>query len=203
MILLWVSKAPLQMIIYVRHSDDEGGNCSRAHDCKLTRNGLRLASRVGTELIEKYGIPNIIFVSPFRRTIQTTQSMLKTVDSSIIDIRQDIRIGRYFSSREQRHPDIAPQTDVTGLPIEESYTAFKRRVRRFARSIQEYEDANVVVWVVTHALVYKRIGEYYDKNLPGHIPFMHNFRVGHRIRHRRHTHRDHRTRREHNHHVLR
>lgn len=169
------------MIVYVRHSDDEGGDCSKAHDCRLTRRGISLASTVGSKLIEKYGIPNIVYVSPFRRTIQTVNAMLRSVDTTNIEVIEDVRIGRYFSSREQRHPDIDPQTDVTGLHVEESYTQFKHRVRRFARFMKQFVASDQVAWVVTHALVYKQLAYYYSRDIPSHIPFMHNFRIGRRI----------------------
>lgn len=159
-------------IVFIRHSDDEGHHCSRLHDCELNPNGENLAMRVGRQIIDEYGIPDIVYCSPFRRTIQTMENMLYGVDMDDIDVRVDPMLMRYFARNEKRRPDIAPQTRGCEKYINESYNGFKRRVDRFIRKIERYERSKKLVFVVTHTLVYIRIGRLYHASLPRYIPFM-------------------------------
>lgn len=159
------------MYIFIRHSDDESDGCSQDHDCQLARYGKHLATKVGKKLIRKYGVPNVIYVSPFRRTLQTMEYMLYDVDRTDIKIIEDVRISRYFSSSDKRNPKLDKQTKKKNVPIYESYSEFKSRVDDF---IEDLNDDDKLVWVITHVVVYKRLCRYFDKHINGHVPFMHH-----------------------------
>lgn len=156
------------VLIFVRHSDDESVDCSQIHDCQLVKNGWRLARNVGKKLIDKYGIPDIIYVSPFRRTIQTMEGMLNGRSTEIIE---DKRLCRYFNGSSKYSPKVDPKTMKKNIPIKESFDEFEKRVKNFSRFIST-SSPDKVIWIITHVLVYKRL----IKTSRGHIPFM-DYRV--------------------------
>ena len=162
------------VLIIIRHGDDENGRCSKKNDCSLVKDGIRLASRVGKELITKYGVPDKIYVSPFKRTLQTLDAMVRDTDD--IEVIEDKGLCRYFTEREKRDPKIHKETMRKNIPIDESYTQFRNRVSRCISFITENTGKDEVVWVITHTLVYKRFGRHFGVDLPSRIPFMHNFR---------------------------
>jgi broad specificity phosphatase PhoE len=162
-------------IIYIRHSDDEGGDCSKLQDCQLNQEGRKLAIRTGYKLIKKHGLPNIIYCSPFRRTLQTMENMLRNKDRSGIKIYKETRLSRYFSSSEKLRPNIDPNTMKADIDIHESFEEFKIRIDKFSDSIESLTENNDVIWCITHTTVYKRLSKKYDIKLPKYIPFCHYF----------------------------
>ena len=157
------------MLIIIRHSDDESDGCTDNHDCQLATNGKHLARKVGRKLIKEHGLPDIIFVSPFLRTLQTMRYMLDGLDTSSIKIVEDVRLSRYFFDRDKANPIISPKTKSKNIPIDETYREFKARVRDF---IEDMNYHNKNVWVITHVVVYKQICRHYQHDVHGHIPFM-------------------------------
>lgn len=167
------------MLIFVRHSKDTSRGAHR-HDGRIVKEGKKLAERSGRRLVKKYGTPDIIYCSPFQRTRETMESMIKggkfeTRPSIILDTR----LSRYFSGREKQDPSIFTSTEEYGIPINESWNEFKYRVRDFIKDLEkkDYFRKDIVVWVITHALVYKEIARKYRHKLPEKIPFMDYFRV--------------------------
>ena len=69
------------MLIYLRHGDDRGNDVYR-HDRPLTGRGRKKARKAFGDLAEKYGHPDTLFVSPFRRAIQTLE-----IDSGSNNVR--------------------------------------------------------------------------------------------------------------------
>lgn len=162
-------------IIYIRHSDDEGGDCSKLQDCQLNDEGRKLAIRTGYKLIKKHGLPNIIYYSPFRRTLQTMDNMLWKKDRSGIKIYKEPKLARYFSSNEKKNPDVDPKTLKSDIDIYETYDEFKARINEFSESIEYLAESDNLVWCITHTTVYKRLSKIYNVRLPKHIPFCHHF----------------------------
>lgn len=167
------------MLIYIRHSKEEANNdATHAHDPKLTRDGRSLAIRKGVKLLSKYGIPRIIYCSPFRRTRQTLEYMLSELSKAqkdSIQIIYDVDLARYFSNEEKSHPDIDPVTEQMSLPIQESYHEFSNRIRKATLKYDKHLDDKEVIWCITHTTVYKRLAKIYNIEIPAHIPFVHSF----------------------------
>lgn len=170
------------MIIIIRHSDDESDGCSQEHDCQLAKNGRFLAYKVGKKLIDEHGLPDQIYVSPFRRTIQTMKYMLYKTNTQNIEIIEDKRLSRYFTSKEKRNPIIDRTTRNKDIPIYESFNEFKERIADFNFDIidnaADATDGNdKIIWIITHVVVYKRLYQYITngKELKGHIPFMDHY----------------------------
>lgn len=156
-------------ILYIRHSSDDGV-CTRAHDCDLTHEGKELAKKIGKKLISKYGLPSVIYVSPFHRTLQTVNAMLD--GSSSIPIIKENKLSRYFSSREKQNPQLYPDTMQEKIPIQDSYSDFKKRIRHFDANLTQRKQRGVI-WCVTHSTVYKQLASLNEKKIPSYIPFMH------------------------------
>lgn len=160
------------MIILVRHSDDESDGCSQEHDCQLARRGRNLAYKVGKKLIERYGMPDLILVSPFRRTIQTMRYMLYNVNTDHIKMIEDRRLSRWFTSKQKKRPIVDKVTLEKDIPINETYREFKERIVDFANEVDTLDSKDKVIWVITHVVVYKRLCNLYGLKINHHVPFM-------------------------------
>lgn len=170
------------MLIYIRHSHDEGHNQGPRHDHDITKKGKSLAKEVGKKLLDKYGLPTIIFCSPFLRTRKTLKYILKNLDENDIkslNIIYDNNLARYFSKREQEDPSVLPETLKFDIPIQESNSDFHQRVDEHIAETkkQNYLSSDRVYWVITHALIYKRVAKHYEITIPERIPFMHYFKL--------------------------
>ena len=165
------------MLIYIRHSDDEDNHCTKLHDCELSEYGKKLAQRVGKRMIEKYGIPTIIYYSPFRRTTQTMDNMLMDINRDNMTLIKEVNLSRYFSSKEKRNPSIDKETAKLDIPIHEHRNEFKLRIDEFSNLIYHHVSSNEIVWAITHAIVYKNLAKKYYISIPKHIPFMDYFIV--------------------------
>lgn len=164
------------MIIFIRHSNDEGDDPTFIHDPNLTREGKELAKRKGRRIIEKYGQPEEVFCSPFRRTRQTLKYMLR--GSAKPKITYDGRLSRYFSSNEKRNPDVSGETiERCKVPIYETPRDFSNRVREIILDLEKINHEKKVYWCITHALVYKKIAEHYNVKTSKKISFMASFKI--------------------------
>lgn len=167
------------MLIFVRHSDDSSKNAHR-HDGAITSRGKRRAQKVAKKMVSRYGKPDRIYCSPFQRTRETMENMLIGANlEQRPSIVMDPRLSRYFSSKEKADPSIFTKTEDYGVPIYESWRDFNNRVRNFLKELEDKQlfDEGVVIWVITHALVYKRCAYRYKFKIPENIPFMHKFKV--------------------------
>lgn len=167
-------------MIYIRHGNDEHPEKTYKHDPLLIDKGIKDIKRVTKLLVKKYGFPKIIYTSPFRRAVLTTEIMIKTIKKmggKVPKLFLSNSISRYFSKREQQNPLIAPETRANKPPIYESYNStFRERVQNHLQKMDRlYEYKRYDVWCVTHALVYKQIALTHNIPIPEHIPFLHNF----------------------------
>lgn len=151
-------------IFILRHED-------RPQDCSfftpLTKIGLENSVNL-IKLLDNYGI-NLIFSSPFIRTLQTIYPFSSSKGLSInID----------YSLSELHHPDIIPKqavgmslpeylaesfkvdpenisiTKPDGIVYPESQKDLEKRVKRFFKDIiTKYHDTNYNIVVVTHKAV--------------------------------------------------
>lgn len=186
------------MLVYIRHGHDEYADATYAHDNNLTDRGRKQSYRLAKKLLRRYGAPTKIYCSPFRRTKQTSKQMAKYLQQKGYSPRMsyDPLLSRYFSSSETPH--IAPETEKYEVPLDEGHQRFKRRCKKIARQYHHYADEKEIVWVITHALVYKRICRYYDQECSSRVSFLSWFIVPsskhdtHHSSHRQPTHADHR-----------
>src|SRR5712671_530312 len=96
------------MLLYLRHGDDRGTDVYR-HDRRLNSRGKKKAVKEAKHLIEKYGHPDAVFVSPFRRAIETLDCMTACFVRPV-EIHRDARIAQYLSEKQRRDPCLSPET---------------------------------------------------------------------------------------------
>lgn len=165
------------MLIYIRHSDDEVSDPTFIYDPKITYNGKKLAYKEGYRLIKKYGIPDIIYCSPLRRTKLTLKYMLYSLDDEVkenIKIYNDTNASRYFPKKEKNKHEVSPNTLKSIIPLYETYDQFTERVKAHSQYLEKYINSDKVVWCITHTTFYKKLCKLYSIELPSRIPFMHN-----------------------------
>lgn len=155
------------MLIYLRHGDDRGTDIYR-HDRQLNARGKKKARKVFDDLAEKYGHPDTLFVSPFRRAIQTLEAMA-TRFKRPVDIHRDSRIAQYLS--EKREPLIRPETAAL-VTIEESLDAFRARVRDQVEDAKRRKSAGASIWCITHQIVIEEVAGHFGMKISGDLDFL-------------------------------
>lgn len=170
------------MIIYIRHSDDEDNDPTFIHDPKLTSKGVKLAHKKGKKLIKKYGIPEIIYLSPFRRAKQTLAQLLLYLSEeqkNKIQIIEDPLLSRYFSSGQQKKVDVHRDTKRANIPVKENKDKLNKRVKTQVEKMKEndFHINDQVIWCITHAIIIKKISSRFHVETPSHIPFVYHFKV--------------------------
>jgi broad specificity phosphatase PhoE len=155
----------------MRHGKDK--RTKYRNDEKLTESG-KLETREKTEqLIEDYGIPDIIYYSPFYRTRESTKEMKKVLKDKYnvkVKTKVDFRLGRYFSPRERRNPDIHSSTYKNGALVDENKKEFQRRVKEQFEHVKEKDKT--VIWNITHSLVLLHVSHLSDISHDPHVEYL-------------------------------
>lgn len=157
------------MLILIRHAEEDETNTPSkySHDANITKKGAELARTVAKRLIRKYGHPSVIYLSPFKRTRQTVESMNVKAKTIV-----DNRVSKYFTKRQSISPKIHSSTQSLSPPIAESKEQVLKRIREFVFSI----TSTNVVWVVTHAIILKYAAKLYERKL-SHISPLRTLRM--------------------------
>jgi broad specificity phosphatase PhoE len=155
------------VLVYLRHGDDRGNDVYR-HDRSLNDRGKKKAGKAFGDLAEKYGHPDTVFVSPFRRAIQTLDSMAASFERAV-EIHRDPRIAQYLG--EKRDPSISPETAALVIVVE-TKDAFRTRVREHAQDMQLRSTAGTAIWCITHQIVIEEVAHYFDVKIRGNLDFL-------------------------------
>ena len=167
------------MIIYIRHAEDKPSK--HRYDEILSREGKRDATDFAEELIEEYGKPNIIYCSPYYRTRQTRDRMMRITGP--VKKKIDPRLSRFFTKRQTRNPDIHYNTEKRGAIIYERYEEFLKRVEDQLKDMEllnndrdenneNESDENMVIWCVSHTLVLKHVARLKGIRRSGHYKYL-------------------------------
>lgn len=159
-------------IIYIRHGKDVVDE--HKYDEILTDKGKIAVKHLTKKLIREHGIPDIIYYSPYYRTRQTKNIMLKVIKKYFNEeyplIKCDNRLSRFFTEKQSRHPDIRKDTMKKGAPIYETWEEFNMRVKE---QIDEMENLDhKIIWCVTHTLILDYLIKNKNLNRDHHIPFL-------------------------------
>jgi broad specificity phosphatase PhoE len=169
----------MKRVIYIRHGTDVHNNYR--HDEKLTQKGKKESYRLAKELIEKYGVPDIIYYSPSYRTFQTAKYMkkaLKNVDSldkrsmnldNEKKIKVEPRLGRFFTNTEKKSPDVHRNSIKRGILIEETWEKFHERIDEQFYECKKSEHQ--VIWNITHSLVLLRVAKLNNIERDRHVKY--------------------------------
>jgi broad specificity phosphatase PhoE len=156
------------MLLYLRHGDDRGNDVYR-HDRPLNNHGIRKASKEALRLIQKYGHPHRVFVSPFRRARETLTAMAVHFERPV-EIHQDPRIAQHLSSKQQRDPHISPETRAA-ITIKEDGETFRRRISAHVRDVRAWAAISTV-WSITHQAVIETIAPHFGKSVSDNLAFL-------------------------------
>lgn len=154
------------MLIYLRHGDDRGDDVYR-HDRRLNDRGKQKAAKAAKRLIEKYGHPDTVHVSPFRRALETLDAMIEQFARSVV-VRCDRRLAQRLSNKQQRDPQVSPET-LAQIIVAEDETAFRRRI---AEHVDEIRLTSGIVWCVTHQAVIETIARHFKVKISGSLDYL-------------------------------
>jgi broad specificity phosphatase PhoE len=156
------------MLIYLRHGDDRGNDVYR-HDRPLNDHGRHRADKEARRLIAKYGHPDRVAVSPFRRTRETLEAMVPHFDRTV-EVHQDPRIAQGLSSKQQREPRISPET-LAVITANEDKEAFQHRISAHVRDARTWAAIGTV-WVITHQAVIEEVAPHFGVRIPSNLDFL-------------------------------
>lgn len=168
------------MLIYLRHTDDEYNSATYLYDKKVTAKGARQMKRFTDKLVKKYGLPDIIYSSPFRRCRYSVKFVLRHLRKKYNHhprIEIDSRLSRYFTSKEKQNPDISHNTAIYNVPIYETWKDFRKRTKNAIDEYDKYKNMNDKVWVMTHTLVIREACRHYNLDFPRWIPFLYKVEI--------------------------
>lgn len=172
----------MDALVYVRHGHDE--KSKYPFDARLTSEGAKMSKQLAKRLLRKYGLPSVIFCSPFERARKTAIVMKKAVvrewskhhpGEVVPDIAvfTDVRLGRHFTKR-QRESKVAlsKTTAKNGAIVQETNAEFHERVidQLFERLVND--DEYKVVWNVSHSLVLLKVAQEMRIRRSKHVNFL-------------------------------
>lgn len=160
-------------IIFVRHGKKEynnGGAPNYSHDPPLTQEGKEECSDVSL-CMQSYGFPETVIMSPYLRTRQTTEGLIKGL-KDLPDIIVDNRIAESLINQRGKIL-LYPETEAYDPPTSEHSIDVKERVKDFYLDIiRDHQDR--VIWVVTHGIIIDFISRlhYGEKYKPQPLEFL-------------------------------
>ncbi len=157
------------MVIYLRHGDDRGSDIYR-HDRRLNDRGRAKANKAAKRLIEKYGHPDAVFVSPFRRAIETLDCMTARFKRPV-DVHHDRRLAQHLSDKQRQDPSISPETLAT-IAADEDRGAFRARVKDHVEDVRRRARAGTAIWCITHQAVIEEVAMYFDVEISSALDFL-------------------------------
>lgn len=154
------------MLLYIRHGDDRGED-EYKHDRPLNARGTKKAAKAAKRLIEKYGHPDIVIVSPYRRAVETSDAMTASFVRSL-EHRCDPRIAQRLSEKQRADPKLHPETRLQ-VDVTEDQDAFKRRVAEHFEEVRKQDGAT---WCITHQVVIEEIASNVGVKIPTNLDFL-------------------------------
>lgn len=163
-------------ITYIRHANDDQKKTTFAHDNKLNPKAQAEIINELKSIVKRFGVPDVILLSPFRRSQDTVIEMMHCFRKHNIRVKcyVDPNLGRYFNYREQRHPEMCDKTKRYNPKVEETPDSFNKRVRRqFEATKKRFPGKNI--WCITHALVINEMLENHRKKPRPDVKFLECF----------------------------
>ena len=156
------------MLVYLRHGDDRGDDVYR-HDRRLNGRGRTDARKEAGRFVETLGHPDVVYVSPFRRTRETLACMAAVFERPV-ETHDDPRIAQHLSKKQRSNPSVSPQT-LAIVNIDEDGDTFRRRVADHVRSVRHLAQAKIV-WAITHQSVIEEVASQLGVKISGDLDFL-------------------------------
>ena len=154
------------MLVYLRHGDDRGEDVYR-HDRPLNDRGRARAKKHARKLIDKLGHPDVVYVSPYRRTLETLEVLSSRFDHPVL-VRRDPRIAQHLSEKQRRDPQVSPETR-SQVVIDETPDNFKHRV---AIHVEDVRRDPRRVWCITHQAVIEAAARCLGEEISRELDFL-------------------------------
>jgi broad specificity phosphatase PhoE len=190
----------MPIYIYIRHARKKykngKSNCGSQHDPPIELLFIEEIKKTSMNLIEKYGVPDKILLSPYLRIRQTANILVSEFpikEPLYKNIFYDFNISEYLG-HQKGFIDLSPQTkeffDIDKFPQPgESLKQLKDRVCEHLKdmNIQDNNDNNISqynsIWIVTHGLVIKTLydvictfskckSQKFDKYYPSELDYL-------------------------------
>lgn len=153
------------MLIYLRHGDDRRDDEYR-HDRQLTVHGKEKASKKAKKLIENYGHPIVVYVSPLRRALQTYDVMSTDRFFRKVTLHKDSRLALHLGGKKD--PQVSPET-LPYVALTEDRPAFEKRV---LAQLTDAKRESGVTWCITHQVVIELIADRTGVKISGSLDFL-------------------------------
>ena len=168
-------RKPHQRRVYIRHTNKQYANGDAVmykHDPGITEKGVEKSKMVAEHLVEQWGIPDKIIVSPYRRTRETAQVMKSALPTTKdIPIYIDREVSEYLGNHRTIPIDVTESTLAHDPPHPETFSEMKLRVRSHHQKITNYTKKNSgVIWIVTHGLIMKQVAALSGNRMPKEFP---------------------------------
>ena len=155
------------MLLYLRHGDDRGDDGYK-HDRPLNDRGRKKTGKVAKRLIERHGHPDVVYVSPFRRALETLEAMSASFDREVM-VHREPRIAQHLSENQRRDPQLSPETRAQ-ITIEEDRRAFCQRVADHFDEVRRRSDSSI--WCITHQSVIEEVADKLGVKIPANLDFL-------------------------------
>ena len=166
--------------IYIRHADKEYANGDATlykHDPGITTDGLEKTRMVAKHLVNQWGPPDRIILSPYRRTRETAAIMSSVLDKKV-PMHIDTDIAEYLGNHRNVPIDVTESTLVHHPPHPESFTQMKARVKTHHERITTYgKKRKGVIWIITHGLIIKQLANLIGIKMPKEFPTLTCFSI--------------------------
>jgi broad specificity phosphatase PhoE len=153
------------VLIYLRHGDDRRDDVYR-HDRQLTLHGKEKASKKAKKLIENYGHPVSVYVSPLRRALQTFDVMSTDRFFRKVTMHKDSRLALHLGGKKD--PQVSPET-LPFVALVEDRPTFEKRV---LAQLDDVRQSKGNTWCITHQVVIELIAEHAGVKISGSLDFL-------------------------------
>ena len=178
-----VNPVSMYTIVWIRHAEkaynnSKGPKDQPLHDPPILESENPRIVTVALDLVKRFGSPNHIFTSPFRRTRETAIKMHQAVAEAGYTVPEnlevDITVEEYLGHQKPygEVPSLDSETlKFTQTRLGETMEALYKRVKEHISILtipdtlfKAYPDAtdpidNITVWVITHGIIVTAIHE--------------------------------------------
>jgi len=154
-------------LIIMRHSLRFDGplptsNYTRNNNCDISDNGVTFAQQRGSFMLENLKEPiNIIYTSPFKRCIQTSEIM-QQCHYDKYKTKPEIIVNYLLSEGQNKYPpsfekEFVDELASHGITYPENIFNINTRARQSINSIKDLLRNGKNVLVVTHGIIYNHM----------------------------------------------
>ena len=159
-------------MLYIRHSEKlykNGENTEYQLDPGLTENG-KVNAMIKFDQLLKYGIPSIIYCSPYLRTRETAiiaQYVVKHNTNTNVQIIVDNLLSEYLGNQKNVNfeEDVHKETlQYNPLPSE-TWKEYMDRIKQHIKINNQLQNDNKIIWYISHGLVIQSISFFYGTKI--------------------------------------